>query len=333
MFCCSRIARQRLVSGLRQWTHSRHCGREQRDHVISARHRRRHPRRPPRRLPRPRGRAPSARTPRGRPPRPCTCRCGTPRTPPTARGPPPGGDRRDRPPARPAAGRTARAPRRASSQGLSFWMSHSAVIAWVQIQAYSSLAHPYPDKVSGVRRNDADRELDWVIPSPERRFHARRVDPRDRRPGGPALRGGRPARARRRRGLDQGARRVGQPDRLEVPAWAQAQAAAGGARQRRVGDGRALARRGLRRGRRGVRLRGERRLRGVRDRPRRRDREEAGRRQPRAGGRDTGGRADRLAGAVRPRRARARADSADRGRRRRRRPPRRAVRASTPARG
>ena len=25
-FCCSRIARQRFVSGLRQWTHSRHCG-------------------------------------------------------------------------------------------------------------------------------------------------------------------------------------------------------------------------------------------------------------------------------------------------------------------
>ena len=39
----------------------------------------------------------------------------------------------------------------------------------------------------------------------------------------------------------------------------------------------ALARRGLRRGRRGVRHRGERRLRGVRDRARRPDRQEAGR--------------------------------------------------------
>ena len=82
----------------------------------------------------------------------------------------------------------------------------------------------------------------------------------------------------------------------------------------------------LRRGRRGVRHGRERRLCGVRHRLGSRDREEARRHQPRAGGGDTRRRDDGLAGAVRPRRARARPDRADRRRRGRRRPPRRAVR-------
>src|SRR4051794_40532045 len=49
-------------------------------------------------------------------------------------------------------------------------------------------------------------------------------------------------------------------------------------------------------------------IRGVRDRLREHDREEAARSEPRAGRRAAGGRHDRVAGAVRPRRARTRAD-------------------------
>ena len=189
--------------------------------------------------------------------------------------------------------------------------------------------------IAGLRR-PAGAHLplaSWSRPAMED-FDASRSHARDGRPGGPALRGGRAARARRRRGADPGPRRVGQPGRLEVPAR---RARTGRCRRCSATTSRGLSRssraEGFAEGDEVFGMRRERRLRGVRDRARERDREEAGRREPRAGGGDTGGGHDRVAGALRPRRARARADGADRGRRGRRRPLRGAVREATRARG
>jgi len=83
---------------------------------------------------------------------------------------------------------------------------------------------------------------------------------------------------------------------------------------------------GLRRGRRGLRLRGDRRLRGAHRLARERDRPQARCDHPRASRGDSGRRADGVAGAVRWRRPRRRPGGADLGRRRRRRPFRGAVR-------
>ena len=80
-FCCSRIARQRFVRVRPAVDALAALGREQRDDVIARTHARRRPRRSPRRCRRPRGRAPSARSPTGRRRSPCTCPCGRRRTP------------------------------------------------------------------------------------------------------------------------------------------------------------------------------------------------------------------------------------------------------------
>ena len=61
LFCCSRIARQRLVRGSRQWTHSPHCG-EKRVTTWSPSRARRRRARPARRRQPPRDRARSGRS-------------------------------------------------------------------------------------------------------------------------------------------------------------------------------------------------------------------------------------------------------------------------------
>ncbi len=120
MFCCSRIARQRLVFGLRQWMHSPHWG-EKSVTTWSPGWTKRTRRRPARRRRRPRGRAPWARSPRGRRPRRCRDPCGRRRRPRDAPAPRPPAARRARPPEPRAAHRTPRARPRGSASPFPSW--------------------------------------------------------------------------------------------------------------------------------------------------------------------------------------------------------------------